>query len=571
MPRNISILSLLLCLSLCHTVNAKQRSVTEMKAIAAGIIANNSNSRATAQAKEIEVLKTTDCTTILGYMGGQFVVVANDDSFNAVLAYSDDNAEYTGDLPDGFIWWLNAINETLKERLSTGNTVMPLYGIGDDFNDFTPTTVSPILTCQWSQGEPYNNYCPIDYDDRRSLVGCVATAMAQTMFKFKYPEKGQGEASYIWENSKGTRTRLTQDLSESTYKWSLMPNKISYGIKDEVKDALATLSRDCGYTLNMHYGCTGSGTLTRLVKTALINHFGYNEGIRFHQRKYFGTDEWVAMIKAELAAKRPVIYGAFSPGTPGTADAGHCFVLDGYNRSGLFHVNWGWGGQSDCYADIETLIPYGTSYKYTDSQEAIFGVCPEKISEKSIQLYCKGEPTLKMEDNTLQSTLTIWNLEGDAFDGSRAYFLRNMENGADIILYERDFQLAAMQMQPDGVGKEESKYVTFSAPIPEDLAAGTYRLFAATKIKGSSTWLPIRYPYGNINSYLLTKDATGAITSEGDKSTEWMTQEEISAIEEITVSEQPSHLKGNFNLSGQKVNANYKGLVIKNGKKIISK
>ncbi|MBO4883634.1 MAG: C10 family peptidase, partial [Lachnospiraceae bacterium] len=33
-------------------------------------------------------------------------------------------------------------------------------------------------------------------------------------------------------------------------------------------------------------------------------------------------------------------------------DIGHCFVVDGIDNQGLYHVNWGWYGQYEGYFDI---------------------------------------------------------------------------------------------------------------------------------------------------------------------------------------------------------------------------
>ena len=48
----------------------------------------------------------------------------------------------------------------------------------------------------------------------------------------------------------------------------------------------------------------------------------------------------------EVAAGRPVLY------TGNTESGGHAFVCDGYDESGLFHINWGWGGSGDGYFSL---------------------------------------------------------------------------------------------------------------------------------------------------------------------------------------------------------------------------
>ena len=55
------------------------------------------------------------------------------------------------------------------------------------------------LTGTWDQGSPYNMYCPEDDagPGGHAWVGCVATAMAQIMYYWRYPETGTGQHCYI--------------------------------------------------------------------------------------------------------------------------------------------------------------------------------------------------------------------------------------------------------------------------------------------------------------------------------------------------------------------------------------
>ena len=52
------------------------------------------------------------------------------------------------------------------------------------------TAISPLLgDIKWDQSTPYNNMCP-KYDGTNvAATGCVATAMAQVMMYWKYPNE----------------------------------------------------------------------------------------------------------------------------------------------------------------------------------------------------------------------------------------------------------------------------------------------------------------------------------------------------------------------------------------------
>lgn len=76
------------------------------------------------------------------------------------------------------------------------------------------------------------------------------------------------------------------------------------------------------------------------------------------------------MMVRELREGRPVLYSGFGSGD------GHAFVIDGYDGSGMFHVNWGWGGSRDEYYVLSVLNPYNNGDGYSSNQSAIIGVTP---------------------------------------------------------------------------------------------------------------------------------------------------------------------------------------------------
>lgn len=47
--------------------------------------------------------------------------------------------------------------------------------------------VEPLLTCKWSQYDPFNKYTPLS-NGQHTPTGCVATATAQVMFYNKWPK-----------------------------------------------------------------------------------------------------------------------------------------------------------------------------------------------------------------------------------------------------------------------------------------------------------------------------------------------------------------------------------------------
>ena len=66
-----------------------------------------------------------------------------------------------------------------------------------------PEKMEIPLTCEWHQYDPFNDQCPVlTPPDDHCLVGCAATATAQIMYYWKWPNTGVGSANvdynYQW-------------------------------------------------------------------------------------------------------------------------------------------------------------------------------------------------------------------------------------------------------------------------------------------------------------------------------------------------------------------------------------
>jgi hypothetical protein len=61
---------------------------------------------------------------------------------------------------------------------------------------------------------------------------------------------------------------------------------------------------------------------------------------------YSTTSDYINAIKGELDAGRPVL----------AKGGGHFYIIDGYNTSNQFHINFGWGGSYDGYYSITNVV-----------------------------------------------------------------------------------------------------------------------------------------------------------------------------------------------------------------------
>lgn len=64
----------------------------------------------------------------------------------------------------------------------------------------TPTSLQLPVNTLWDQGYPYNDSCPIGgHSGQRTITGCVATAGAQVMKYWAWPNTGTGAHSYYYQ------------------------------------------------------------------------------------------------------------------------------------------------------------------------------------------------------------------------------------------------------------------------------------------------------------------------------------------------------------------------------------
>ena len=222
------------------------------------------------------------------------------------------------------------------------------------------TEVKPMLSTRWGQGAPYNNSCPMaPSSSDHCLTGCVATAMAQVMKYYQYPDKGKGNVNYWYRGDDGQQHNVEVDFGKSTYQWNLI--KDSYTISDhrtaDEKEAVARLMADCGAAVQMQYSEFDSGAFDMDVAHAMTNHFGYDPSIKYMG----GFDEcsdslWFCTLYEQLSAGRPVIYGGLTE-----SYGAHSFVVDGYDKEGCFHVVYGLGGGDGFYDLNKIRYRYGRS------------------------------------------------------------------------------------------------------------------------------------------------------------------------------------------------------------------
>ena len=224
-----------------------------------------------------------------------------------------------------------------------------------------PSSVQVLIpTANWGQSSPYNSQLPL-IDGRLPQAGCVPVACAIIMNHYRWPYCGVGGAvpGRAYSQSGGTAVR---DLSQP-YAWSSMQSSYSSG---QDAGCVARLLADIGAVCNTFYGVESSYTF--LPENGIIRRFGYNPDMQRVYRSDHSDSLWHDMIRQELEGNRPVLYSAARTG------GSHTFVIDGYDSSGRYHVNWGWGGNHNGWYRLDNLK--AGSYDYNQSHSMVRGFVP---------------------------------------------------------------------------------------------------------------------------------------------------------------------------------------------------
>lgn len=300
-----------------------------------------------------------------------YAVIAADKRVQPLLAYS-----YESEIPkDGkspvVEMWLDSycrqIAEVRKISILPQNETWKQF-LNKETQTLIEAEVKPFLTSKWGQGRSYNYYCPMDDggENGRCVTGCVATAIAQIIYYYRFPSSGMGSYSYEDENY-GTQSA---NFAESVYDYGKMPD-VPYGISTPISH----LMRDCGVACDLVYGPDGTGMYNHKAAYALRTYFKYAPDTEYIFRDSVSLN-WDSLMVDKLSQRIPLYYAGWS--VPNIV--GHAFVCDGYQQmtdsTYFFHFNFGWDGSSDGYFYTDNLRPGGSNF---DLAQEIIAAYPDTI------------------------------------------------------------------------------------------------------------------------------------------------------------------------------------------------
>ena len=439
---------------------------------------------------------------------GGYVIVSGDDRTEPILGYVEQGSFDPDNIPENMRSWLQLYADQIK--FIVDNDIDPSSPLLRKRNRIQGTrhSVGEILTTRWNQGHPYNITCPHYYTNKDNdehaypATGCTATAMAQVMNFYKFPEKTKAiipahSNTYTLQN--GTQKTVTVkavprntpidwDNMRDTYSW------IDEAHATAQDTAVANLMLYCGQSVHMGWGPSSGANFSA---EAYVNYFGFDNSCYVGERRDYCIDDWFDMLYNEIAQGYPVLFSGFSSG------GGHAFVLDGFDGENLFHLNWGWGGGSNGWFLVGILNPGDTSGIGASSSSDGYSMSQRALFNLRLPDNDKADTYLFIKDVAV-SNITAIKATYENRTGATGSF------NIGIVKQEEDGSLSLVGNQQSLSSLENGKSQTKTIPIKNRLTEGTYRLSPASKPMRSTVWRP---KYNMRNHYIeAVVDAEGNLT-----------------------------------------------------------
>ncbi|MCQ2283274.1 MAG: C10 family peptidase [Bacteroidales bacterium] len=363
---------------------------------------------------------------VLNFSDG-YLVISAEDAVMPVLAYGfKTNLEENSMAPGARMWlelYTNEIREIRRLGITASQEVEKAWSEIRENSPkaLTEIVVSPLLLSHWNQNKYYNRYSPIDTAspssyDSRTPNGCVAVAMSQILYYYRYPSHGYG--SHTNHSGYGN---FSVNFGQQNYDYDAMTNQLSW-----YNDEVAKLIFHCATSVDMVYGPDGSGAYSEDVPNAITSYFGYSSDVEYRYKNSTNSSQWRNYLKADLNASRPVYYSGHG------SDGGHAFVCDGYNSDNYFHFNFGWGGSSDGYFALSSsggaTNPVGG---FSNGQAAAFNIhpaddnypyfCNSKVMQCSNGTFEDGSSNEDYQNNT-SCSFVITETDVRSIDITFSYF-----------------------------------------------------------------------------------------------------------------------------------------------------
>lgn len=430
--------------------------------------------------------------------GGGFVVIAGDDAAVPVLGFSETGTFCTEGMPENILHWFDSYTAQINylrnigEKQRASGAALWERVAREGIRTYSP--VKRVETPSWGQKAPFNNLCPV-VDGGKSVAGCVCIAVCEVMFIHKWPLTTKGDLlpDYEYKTDKNNTQTITGHNLSTSYDWANIKASYKGSYTDDEATAVATLVHDVGVMLQSDYNPTGTGAMAESIVPQVLRYMDYDSSAFLLYREECTAREWSNLIKKDIDAGLPVLYGGDGEG------GGHQFVVDGYATDDYFYVNWGWNGSDNGYFKLSSFI-LDADYDFRFNSSAIFnfkknegGKAPDHMIYYLDNNY-KGGVSLAggsfAKGKTVKVSIdNLCNYSEGTFVGQVALGVVDWKGAIKAIYSAEDLTLEPMY----GVGG------TIEATLTEDPALGDRLMIC---YKGQQDWRPVYMdPY--YHSYMV--------------------------------------------------------------------
>ncbi len=253
------------------------------------------------------------------------------------------------------------VHRTWWEEYSSEEYVLLSDNLTEQWPPAGTTPTEGWLWENWTQGSPYNGYCPMDLiAGSRSVAGCPAIAM--------------GSILHFGETTNGTQFSDTDDYYHNYHEYYWIDddyiahdfpswpelNVYLDSLESHYVNQVAITNSDKAALV---YAC---GAACKQVYTASVSGtFGVNQAYDAYLKFNFtdcsllgaSSDSLYERLSANMMAAMPA-HLAIVDAVPATV--GHNVIVDGYNTDEFYHLNFGWGGPSNAWYQFPLSgMPYG--------------------------------------------------------------------------------------------------------------------------------------------------------------------------------------------------------------------
>lgn len=392
-----------------------------------------------------------------------YVIISGDDRTDAVLGYATEGYFSAEEMPANVLAWMQAYAEQIALLDQYAPQQTPVL---------EEPAIAPMLTTIWNQDAPYNGACPLQ-GSHRSVTGCTATALAQVMKYHEWP--AEPTAAIPAYTTKSTQLYVPE-LAPTTFRWDEMKDGYGYS---EYAPAVAELMRYCGQALQSDYTNFSTSAFVSDIPQEVSTYFGYDPNSSMLYQSNYPISEWEEIIYEELRAGRPVLHAGTS------MEGGHAFVCDGYDGTGLFHFNWGWGGSYDGYYKLTLMTPgtegigSGSEDGYSYNQRIIVGLQPPTGLPAPQQLFTP------LNEQVSGNLLYCFFQNPNPFYATAYVGYGLMDEGGELLSVLKD----CGKMSLKGYNLENNwTSLSLGAYGEAKLAPGKHRIAAICKVDADDAW-----------------------------------------------------------------------------------